>query len=93
MQRLDTLLLKEATWLEEVKLKFQQINGISCFPLLSQDEIDKWRLKVLNDDLKEKVLLDSEFEIFEIVQIRNFLQTCCEHLKLHLHQFETSNNC
>ena len=41
-------------------------------------------VSILNDDLKEKVLLASEFEIFEIMQIRNFLQTCCEHLKLHL---------
>ena len=93
MQRIDTFLLKEATWLEETKLKLQQINGISCFPLLSQEEIDKWRMKVLNDDLKEKVLLASEFEIFEMIQIRTFIQTCCEFLKIHLNQFETSNYC
>ena len=93
MQRVDTILLKEAKWLEEATLKLQQIQGMNCFPLLSQDEIDKWRLKVLNSDFKEKVLLDSEFEIFEMIQIRNFLQTCYEHLNLHLHQLETSNNC
>lgn len=93
MQRVDTILLKEAEWLEEVTLKLQRIESMNCLPLLSQEEIDKWRMKVLNDDLKEKVLLASEFEIFEIMQIRNFLKTCCEHLKLHLHHFETSNNC
>ena len=93
MQRVDTILLKEAEWLEEVTLKLQRIESMNCLPLLSRDEIDKWRLKVLNDDFKEKVLLDFEFEIFEMIQIRTFIQTCCEFLKIHLNQFETSNYC
>ena len=70
-----------------------RIESMNCLPLLSRDEIDKWRLKVLNDDFKEKVLLDFEFEIFEMIQIRTFIQTCCEFLKIHLNQFETSNYC
>ncbi|MEE1237681.1 MAG: hypothetical protein UHI85_06330, partial [Turicibacter sp.] len=90
---IDTLLLKEAIWLEEATLKLQQMGGINCSPLLNKEEIDKWRLKVLNDDFKEKVLLDFEFEIFEMIQIRTFIQTCCEFLKIHLNQFETSNYC
>lgn len=93
MKQIDTMILKESNWLEEVTLTLQRIQGVNCFPLLSEDEINQWRLKVLNDDLKEKVLLDSEFEIFEMTQIRNFIQICCKKLKLQLHQFRTSNNC
>ena len=55
MQRVDTILLKEAELLEDVTLKLQRIESMNCLPLLSRDEIDKWRLKVINDDFKEKV--------------------------------------
>ncbi len=84
MQRIDAVILKESSWLDEAILKLQQLQGLACLPLLSKEEIEAWRLKVLMHDLGENHLVDGEFEVFTLMEIKTFLRDCCEQL---IHQF------
>lgn len=91
MQCIDTKLLSRAYWLEEATLKLQQENSLACLPLLSRNEIDDWRLKVLVYDLKTNVHRQDEPKIFHMIQIQSFIEFCCSRLTQQLDLWTTSD--
>jgi len=93
MQCIDHQLLSSAYWVEEARLKLLQVKSLACLPLLSKNEIDDWRLKVLEDDLKRKAYQQNECKVFNMRQIQSFIAFCCNQLTQQLEGWKTSESC
>lgn len=75
------------------KVKAFASEEFSLLPLLSKNEIDDWRLKVLEDDLKRKAYQQNECKVFNMRQIQSFIAFCCNQLTQQLEGWKTSESC
>ena len=57
-------------------------------PLLSRDEVEQWRLKVLKQDLEKDKQGDTELEAFYMTDILLFIERCCQQIVTYFHLFE-----
>ena len=84
MQRIDTVFLKDV----ESAIPYLK-NAVSknCAPLLTKCEVDKWRLKVLEQDLNFIKPGNNKLEVFSLVDIQLFIEECCNKIVAQFQNF------
>jgi|GEM_PF-2582171 len=87
MQHLDQIQFSQANWLEQAQNSLKAAKIPEAFPLLTKDELNSWRSKILEQDLQLKLEpgLDlTHSHLFTKTMIHTFHQTVIMHLEAWL---------
>ena len=85
MQRIDDLLKGQVL---PLSADLKQAIAMPVCPLLSRDEVEQWRHKVLKQDLEKDKQGDTELEVFYMTDILLFIERCCQQIVTYFHLFE-----